>query len=72
MGSPSVGPNNSDTGKTSGRKNAIAVTGGISGGGIVVVVKSDIRNEGAGELKRDAKVGSEVQPKGDVKVGSKV
>lgn len=72
VGSPSVGLNNADVGKTSGGENTIAVAGEISGRGNAVAVESDIRNEGAKESKENEKVGSKVQPKEDVKVGYKV
>lgn len=77
-GSPSVRPNDVNTGKTSSGKNIVAIAGETSGreNGVAVelnirneeaaeskgVISSVIRNEAAGEPHGDARVSSEVQP----------
>ena len=75
-GSPLVGPNNVNAGKTSGRENVVAVAGRTSGGGNAIAVESNIRNEEAAEPNgsvnsavRNEKIG---EPNGDAKVGSEV
>ena len=74
--SPSVGPNDVNTSKTSGGKNTIAVARGTSGKRNAIAIESDISNERAGELKGG--VNSTVRNEGaeelngDVKVGLKV
>lgn len=52
VSSPSVDPNNINTGKTSAQKNTIAVAEGTSNAKNTIIVESNIRNEKAKEPKR--------------------
>ena len=84
----SVGSNNVNTSKTNDEENNGAVAERTDNRKNTIAIKfniknkrprepkkcvdSIIKNEGARKLNRNAKVGLEVQPKGDAKIGSKV
>ena len=87
-GSPSISLKNVDTGEISGRKNTGIFIGKTSDAKNTITVEFNIKNEKAGESKKsinfvvrnkmaeepnvDAKVGLEIQLKGDAKVDYKV